>query len=120
MSKITLARANILGQADMARLVVRGREAHIATALTNMGWVKGPSVTILAKCVDGQVLGTRYEAIGGLKNIEIPLVNLDGDTNCGVAVVNLKDLSKFTWPEKGATSDPRNLSHWRDGLEITV
>ena len=39
-----------------------------------MGWTtKGPAITILANCKDGQVLGTRYEAIGGLKNVEISL-----------------------------------------------
>jgi hypothetical protein len=54
---------------------VRGRGAHIATALTNLGWSKGPAVTILAKCEDGQVKGSRYEAIGSLKGVEIPLRN---------------------------------------------
>jgi hypothetical protein len=37
----------IMGQADLSRLIVRGRGAHIATALTNLGWSKGPAVTIL-------------------------------------------------------------------------
>ena len=34
------ANDKVMGQADMARLVVRGRGAHIATALTTMGWSK--------------------------------------------------------------------------------
>ena len=57
----------IMGQADLSRLVVRGRGAHIATALTNLGWSKGPAVTILAKFENGQVEGARYEAIGSLR-----------------------------------------------------
>ena len=61
-----------MGQADLSRLIVRGRGAHIATALTNLGWSKGPAVTILAKCEDGQVKGSRYEAIESLKGIEFP------------------------------------------------
>ena len=73
----------IMGQADLSRLIVRGRGAHIATALTNLGWSKGPAVTILAKCEDGQVKGSRYEAIGSLKGVEIPLRNLDGETKDG-------------------------------------
>ena len=46
--------AKIVGQADMARQVVRGRGAHVAATLTNMGRVKGLAVTILAKYEDGQ------------------------------------------------------------------
>ena len=67
----------IMGQADLSRLIVRGRGAHIATALTNLGWSKGPAVTntILAKFENGQVKGSRYEAIGSLKGVEIPLRN---------------------------------------------
>ena len=98
---------------------MRGRGAHIATALTNLGWSKGPAVTILAKFENGQVEGSRYEAIGGLKGVEIPLRNLDGDSKDGVAVIDMSDLSKFTWPETSAASDPRNLSNWKDGLEMT-
>ena len=72
-----------MGQADLSRLIVRGRGAHIATALTNLGWSKGPAVTILAKFENGQVEGSRYEAIGSLKGVEIPLRNLDGETKDG-------------------------------------
>ena len=60
-----------MGQADMARLVVRGRGAHVASTLTTMGWSKGPAVTILAKCEAGAVQGSRYKAIGGLCGVEI-------------------------------------------------
>ena len=74
----------VMAQADLARLVVRGRGAHIATALTTMGWSKGPALTILAKCEAGQIEGSRYEAIGGLKGVEIPLINLDGETKDGI------------------------------------
>ena len=73
----------IMGQADLSRLIVRGRGAHIATALTNLGWSKGPAVTILVKFENGQVEGSRYEAIGSLKGVEIPLRNLDGETKDG-------------------------------------
>ena len=73
----------IMGQADLSRLIVRGRGAHIATALTNLGWSKGPAVTILAKFENDQVKGSRYEAIGSLKGVEIPLRNLDGETKDG-------------------------------------
>ena len=31
----------------------------------------------------------------------------------------MSDLSKFTWPEVSASSEPRNLCNWRDGLERT-
>ena len=109
----------LMGQAELSRLIVKGRGAHIATALTSLGWSKGPAVTILAKFENGQVEGSRYEAIGGLKGVEIPLKHLDGDSKDGVAVLDLADLSKFTWPETSAGSDPRNLSNWRDGLEMT-
>ena len=134
----------IMGQADLSRLIVRGRGAHIATALTNLGWSKGPAVTILAKFENGQVEGSRYEAIGSLKGVEIPLRNLDGETKDGqvrnpwrpegsrnppdkprwrnqdwVATIDMSDLSKFTWPEVSASSEPRNLCNWRDGLERT-
>ena len=60
----------LMGQSDLSRLVVRGRGAHIATALTNLGWSKGPDVTILAKFENGQVEGSRYEAIGGLRELK--------------------------------------------------
>ena len=93
------ANVKVMGQADLARLVVRGRGAHIATALTTMGWSKGPAVTILAKCEAGQIEGSRYEAIGGLKGVEIPLINLDGEKKNGIAMLDLRDLSRFTWPE---------------------
>jgi hypothetical protein len=73
----------IMGQADLSRLVVRGRGAHIATAPTNLGWSKGPTVTILAMFENGHVEGSRYEAVGGLKGVEIPLINLDGETKTG-------------------------------------
>ena len=54
----------VIGHSDMVRLLVRGRGAHIATALSTVGWSKGPAVTILAKCESaGQQI---YEAIGGL------------------------------------------------------
>ena len=96
----------VIGKADMARLVVRGRGAHIATALTTMGWSRGPAVTILAKCEAGQFVGSRYEAIGGLAGIEIPLINLDGETKDGKAILDMKDLSKFTWPETSAPLNP--------------
>jgi hypothetical protein len=109
----------IIGQADLSRLVVRGREAHIATALTNLGWSKGPAVNILAKFENGRVEGSRYEAIGSLKGAEITLINLDGETKDGVAMIDMSDLSEFTWPEVRASSEPRNLSNWRDGLEMT-
>ena len=61
------ANMKVMGQADLARLIVKGRGAHIATALTTMGWSKGPAVTILAKCEAGQIEDSRYEAIGGRK-----------------------------------------------------
>ena len=109
----------VMGQADLSRLIVRGRGAHIATALTNLGWSKGPAVTILAKFEDGHVEGSRYEAIGSLKGVEIPLRNLDGETKDGVAMIDMSDLSKFTWPETSAATEPRNLSNWKDGLEMT-
>ena len=109
----------LMGQAELSRLIVKGRGAHIATALTSLGWSKGPAVTILAKFENGQVEGSRYEAIGSLKGVEIPLKHLDGDSKDGVAVIDMSDRSKFTWPETSAGSDPRNLSNWRDGLEIT-
>jgi hypothetical protein len=67
----------VMGKADMARIVGKGCGAHIATALTTMGRSKGPAVTILAKCKAGQVMGSRYEAIGGFVGIQIPLINLD-------------------------------------------
>jgi hypothetical protein len=70
----------IMGQADLSRLIVRGRGA---TALTNLGWSKGPVVTILAKFENSQVEGSRYKAIGSLKGVEIPLRNLDGETKDG-------------------------------------
>jgi hypothetical protein len=84
----------IMGQADLSRLIVRGRGAHIATALTNLGWGKGPAVTIMAKFENGQVEGSRYEAIGSLKGVEIPLRNLDGETKDGVAMIALKNDSE--------------------------
>ena len=31
----------------------------------------------------------------------------------------MSDLSKFTWPEASASSNPKNLSNWKDGLEMT-
>ena len=57
------ANVKVMGQADLARLVVRGQGAHIATALTTMGWSKEPDVTILANCKAGKIEGSRYEAI---------------------------------------------------------
>jgi hypothetical protein len=108
----------VMGQADLSRLVVRGRGANIAAALTNMGWSKGPAVTILAKCEGGHIEGSRYEAVGGLKEIEIHLMNLDGETKDGTAMLDMSDLSKFTWPEASSSSEPRNLSKWRDGLDM--
>ena len=63
--------------------------------------------------------GSRYEAIGSLKGVEIPLRNLDGETKDGVAMIDMSDLSKFTCPEVSTSSKPRNLSKWRDGLEMT-
>ena len=57
----------IMGQADLSRLAVRGRGAHIATALTNLGWSKGPAVAILAKFENNLVEVARYEAIGSLR-----------------------------------------------------
>ena len=86
----------LMGQAELSRLIVKGRGAHIATALTSLGWSKGPAVTILAKFENGQVEGSRYEAIGSLKGVEIPLKHLDGDSKDGVAVIDMSDLSKFT------------------------
>jgi hypothetical protein len=108
----------VMGQADLSRLVVRGRGGHIATALTNMGWSKGPAVPILAKCEAGQIEGCRYEAIGSLKGIEIPLINLDGETKDGIAMLDMSDLSKFTWPETSSPTEPRNLRRWRDGMDM--
>jgi hypothetical protein len=86
---------NVMGQADISRLVVRGRGPHIATSLTNMGWSKGPAVTILAKCESGHIEGSRYEAVGSLKGIEIPLMNPDGETKDGIAMLDMSDLSEF-------------------------
>ena len=88
-ANIGVANVKVMGQADLARLVVKGRGAHIATALTTMGWSKGPAVTILAKCEAGQIEGSRYEAIGGLKGVEITLINLDGETKDGIAMLDL-------------------------------
>ena len=39
----------------------------------------------MAKFENGQVEGSRYEAIGSLKGVEIPLRNLDGETKDGQA-----------------------------------
>ena len=47
-------------------------------------------MTILAKFENGQVEGSRYEAIGSLKGVEIPLRNLDGETKDGVAVIDMR------------------------------
>ena len=58
---------------------------------------------MLVKCRGGQVRGTGYEGIGGLNNVAIPLVNLDGETKDGISVLKLKDLSKITCPKKGAS-----------------
>ena len=80
----------IMGKADLSRLIVRGRGAHIATALTTLGWSKGPAVTTLAKFENGQVEGARYEAIGSPKGVEIPLRNLDRETKDGVAVIDMR------------------------------
>ena len=121
----------VMGQADLSRLIVRGRGAHIATALTNLGWSKGPAVTILAKFEDGHVEGSRYEAIGSLKGVEIPLRNLDGETKDGqvrspwrpegsrnppdkprwrnqdwVATIDMSDLSKFNSPGQRSAPPP--------------
>ena len=46
-----------------------------------------------------------------MRGVELPLINLDGVTKDGVAILNLKDLSKFAWPETGATYEPRNQSN---------
>ena len=102
------ANVKVLGQADMARLVVRGRGAHVASTLTTMGWSKGPAVTILAKCEAGSVQGSRYKAIGGLTRVEIPLINMDGKTKDGTAILDKKDLSKYICPETTASSEPKN------------
>ena len=53
-------------------------------------------MTTLAKFENGQVEGARYEAIGSLKGVEIPLRNLDEETKDGVAMIDMSDLSKFT------------------------
>ena len=50
--------------------------------------------------------------------MEIPLINLDGETKDGIAMLDMKDLSKFTWPDTCSTTEPRNLSQWRDGIEM--
>ena len=71
-------------------------------------------MTVLAKCEAGPVPGSRYEVIGGIAAIELPLMNLDGKIKDGTAVLDMKDLSKFTC----ASTEPRNLSMWRDGLEL--
>ena len=89
------ANDKVMGQADMARFVVRGHGAHIATALTTIGWSKGPAETILAKCEAGQIQGSRYEAIGGLAGVEIPLINMDGETKGGIAILDMNKLSMF-------------------------
>jgi hypothetical protein len=89
----------VMGHPNMVRLVVRGQGAYFANALTNIRWSKGPAVTILAKCEAGQVIGSSYEAIGGLTMIELPMVNFNWDTEDGTSVSNLKDQRKFTWPE---------------------
>ena len=36
----------------------------------------------------------------------------------GIAMLDMMDLSKFTWPETCSTTEPRNLSQWRDGIEV--
>ena len=41
------------------------------------------------------------------------------DTNGTMAMIDMSDLSRFTWPEVSAPSKPRNLSNWRDVLEMT-
>ena len=43
---------------------------------------------------------------------------MDGKTKDGTAILDMKDLSKFIWPETAATSEPRSLSMWRDGIEL--
>ena len=63
----------------------------------------------------GQVRGW---PIGGLAGIQIPQIHQDGETKDETAVLDMKDLSKFTWPETCASTEPRNLSMWRDGLEL--
>ena len=83
-----------------------------------MGWSKAPAVTILAKCKDGQIQGCRFEAIEGLRGIEIPLINLSGETKDRIAMLDMMDLSKFTWPETCSTTEPRNLRQWRDGIDV--
>ena len=53
-----------MGQADLPRSIGEEKEP---TALTNLGWGKGPAVTILAKLENDLVEGARYEAIGSLR-----------------------------------------------------
>ena len=72
-------------------------------------------MTILDKCEAAAIQGSRYEAIGGLTGVEIPP---DCKTKDETAILDMNDLSMFIWPETTASSEPRNLSLWRDGLEL--
>jgi hypothetical protein len=47
-------------------------------------------------------------------------MNLDGEIKDWVAMLDMSDLSKFTWPEASSTSEPRTLSKWRDGLDMAT
>jgi hypothetical protein len=33
-------------------------------------------------------------------------------------MLDMMDLSKFTWPETCSTTEPRNLSQWREGIDV--
>ena len=65
-------------------------------------------MTILAKFVNGHVEGSRYEAFGGLKGRN-PSDKPRWRNQDWVAMIDMLDLNKFTWPEASASSETRNL-----------
>ena len=100
-------------------LTVSGTGLQICSALQRKGTKPdSPCAAILIKVEGGKIMGSRWVVSGDLGQVVLSAHRLGGGRNKNV-YIDCSDLAKFTFP---SDSDPRtygNLSHWKNGVDIT-